>query len=179
MPKVKITTKERTPNQKVHQLNPRQLTFCHYYVNNPLTFSNATLSYAQAYGYDLMNADHTNLVETVETENGPKEQEIDGTSEYAKMYATCASNGTRALYNDNIQKEIKRLLVASLNDNDIDAELGKIIKQEYKFEAKLGGIKEYNKMRGRIVDKVDHTSDGKAITIQISEAVAKKNGLKQ
>ena len=39
--------------KKILTLNPKEELFCRYYTQNEALFGNATLSYAEAYGYGL------------------------------------------------------------------------------------------------------------------------------
>ncbi len=49
-----------------------------------------------------------------------------------------------------------------LKDDVVDSELFKVIKN-HKMESKIAGIREYNKMRGRIIEKTDITSGNKPL----------------
>lgn len=155
---------------KIKPLNIQQERFCNNFVNIDALFSNATLSYAEAYGYDIDGASQ-------EPEKDEKGRDIPLSSDYHRMYNTCGVNGSRLLKNDKINTRINELFLLSMNDGMVDQELVKVIKQNYKLDSKVSAIKEYNKLKQRIVERLDHTSDGKPITIQISEAVARKNGL--
>lgn len=48
-------------------------------------------------------------------------------------------------------------------DDHVDKQLLFLINQGADFKTKLGGIKEYNKLKGRITDKMDLTSKGQKI----------------
>ncbi len=166
-PALKVITKASRP---IKPLSLEQELFCQLYVNNDSTFANATACYANAYGYDLKNADRTPQTD----EQG---RTIKFSSDYDRMENTCSGGGSRLLANMKINDRVNELFLLSMNDNVVDQELMKVVKQNYKLDAKVSAVKEYNKLKQRIVDRLDHTSDGKPIQIQISEAVARKNGL--
>lgn len=131
-------------------LSLKQERFCQNFINGGDLRDNATLGYAEAYGYDL---DKMSEVNETDEETG---KEIPRSSEKARAYSVCAVEGSRNLRKPNIQKRMRQLLKEYLNDDDVDSELAKIIKQDYKYEAKLGGIREYNKLKARIIEKHDH-----------------------
>ena len=110
-------------------LNPRQEKFVRLYTQNDELFGNATLSYALAYDYNL---------DTLEGEAK------------TKSYDTCRSLASRLLTNDNIQKRKIELLNELLKNEIVDAKLAELIKG-----GDMMAIREYNKLKGRITDKMD------------------------
>lgn len=111
------------------KLKPKWELFCQYYVGDYETFGNATQSYAKAYGKDLNNK---------------------------AIYASCRTQGYRLLTNNDILDRINQLLVELvMNNTSVDAELGFLIMQRVDFGSKIQAIREYNKLKQRITDKLD------------------------
>lgn len=140
------------------ELNPQQELFCRYYTQNSEFFGNATLSYAEAYGFDLDSLDRTR-------EKDEKGKDIPGTSQYEKTYNVCSANGARQLRKDKIQLFIRKCLNEMMTDEVVDGELVKTILQNYELPSKMAAIREYNKLKQRITEKTDITSGGKPIPI--------------
>ena len=124
--------------------------FCRFYVQNAALFANATLSYAEAYDYKLDTLSN-DAVYSEPGEDG-KRKKLDD-SEYDKAYHVCAVEGSTLLKNPDIQARITTLLNEMLKDEVVDSQLAKLILQDDDSRAKIEGIKEYNKLRGRIIDK--------------------------
>lgn len=123
-----------------HGLNPRMELFCQYYVSSGDTFANATFAYGEAYDFKLEELSKVRA-----------EDERD--SEYDMACNTCAANGNRLLRNAKIRARVTVLLNALLKDEIVDSELAKLIQQDMDFPTKVRSIAEYNKLRGRIIDK--------------------------
>lgn len=136
-------------------LTLQQERFCKYYTQPSELFGSGVLSYAKAYDYDLENASRLNEVDA-------NNKEIKGTSEYDKMHLTCRANASRLLTNDNIIKRVRQLLNELMTDDVIDARLIEIIVKGNDADS-LRALQEYNKLKQRIVTKVDHTSKGNEI----------------
>lgn len=117
-------------------LTPKQKRFCENYVSQEF-FGNGTQSYIEAYGIDV-------------TQKG--------------AYDTARACASETLAKPNVYNYINSLLEESgLNDAFVDKQLLFLISQHAEFSAKIAAIKEYNKLKQRITDKVDHTSAGKEI----------------
>jgi hypothetical protein len=138
---------EKAEQEAAELDNQRRELFCRYYAQGEGTFGNATLSYAEAYEYELGDI---NLVD----KNGNPIIHRD----YEGSYYTCAVNGSKLLKNAKVQERINVLLNELLKDEIVDAQLAKVIKQDGDLTPKVAAIKEYNKLRGRIIDqsKVTH-----------------------
>src|SRR4051794_12118579 len=93
-------------------LNPKQEAFCRYYTQASNTFGNATLSYAEAYEYDLGDL-----------ERYDKDGNLVVEKEYKGDYGVCSSNGHRLLRNDKVQARVTVLLNEHLKDEVVDGEL--------------------------------------------------------
>ena len=142
-----------------HGLNPRQELFCQYYVSNGETFANATLSYGEAYDFKL---------EELSKFAAKDENE----SEYDRVCNTCAANGNRLLRNAKVRARVTVLLNALLKDEIVDSELAKLIQQDTDFPTKVRSIAEYNKLRGRIIDKTQLVNRMPFGETDLSEVIA-------
>lgn len=152
----------KTPTEK--PLNPKQELFCQLYSNQ--LFGNATLSYSAAYGIRLDNLSH-------EAKHDKKGKFIEE-SPYQKKYDMCSVCGSQLLRNPKITTRYRQLLRERMKPEEVDSEHAKIIFQDEDVGAKLGGIREYNRVNGRVMEKVDITSGGEPIQgIEIVAPVAR------
>jgi len=158
-------------------LTAKQERFCINYTQNYELFSNATSSYAEAYGIDLDNASKLDAVYEFKDGSTLTEEEINdmdsneftlkkgkkiSNSTYEKLYDYCSKAGSRLRKSGKIQEKCRELLNEFMNDKVIDARLTEIIVSGASQDS-INAIKEYNKLRQRIVEKKDITSGGKAI----------------
>ncbi len=166
-------------------LTLKQEAFCRYYTQNTLLFGNQTLSYAEAYGFDLDNLADDDAIYQFKDGTTIGEQELKllddkdekhkmwkekiEDSTYDKAYQVCATSSSRMLKNAKIDARIIELLGEMMNDKQIDSEIVKVIKQNHDLPAKMRAIAEYNKLKQRIVEKKDITSGGKPINIVFDE----------
>jgi hypothetical protein len=119
-------------------LNPSQELFCQLYAKHEEFFGNGVQSYIEAY-----NPDQTR----------------------PNWYKSACSSASRLLSNVKVIDRINSILEETgMNDAFIDKQLSFLITQHADFTNKLGAIKEYNKLKARITDKMDLTSKGEAIT---------------
>lgn len=73
-------------------------------------------------------------------------------------YNSAKADAYRLLTKDYILKYINELLEdGGLNNEFVDKQLLKIITQDADFHAKARAINEYNKLKSRITDKVQHS----------------------
>ncbi len=140
-------------------LSPQEELFCQVYVNDSNAMGNGLRSYAKAYNYNL------------EQLEGETDQD------YKKRYNIGCSRSYDILRIPRIKQRIAQILAEMLNNGFVDNELVKIIKQDNKLEPKLNAIREYNKLKARILDKLDLQSGGEPLEFSISEAIARKVGL--
>lgn len=111
-----------------NELTPKQELFCKLFATNREFFGNGTQAYIEAYGIDA-------------TKNG--------------AYQAAKANASRMLTNDNLLARIREFLdEAGLNDANVDKQLYFLITQNVDFPTKMAAIREYNKLRNRIVEKV-------------------------
>lgn len=159
-------------------LTSKQERFCQNYTQNYELFGNATLSYADAYGYDLENEPDNDAqylfndgliysqheiedFATTDPKHISKGKKIQDSS-YKRMYDLCSSYGSKLRRSEKIQKRCRDLLNEFMNDAVIDARLTEIIING-RDEHSINAIKEYNKLKQRIVEKKDITSGGEKI----------------
>lgn len=116
-----------------NKMKPEWERFCQFFASDYETFGNATKSYAKAYNINL-------------AEKG--------------KYGTCRTNGARLLTNADILDRINQILAELvLNDTTVDMQLAFLITQMGDYSAKIQAIKEYNKLKQRITDKVEVKTD--------------------
>lgn len=119
------------------KLTPKQEKFCRLYATEKDYFGNGAQCYIEVYS----------------------------TKKKPLSYKAARANASRLLTNDNILARINELMEeAILNDTFVDKQLGFLIEQHADFSSKLGAIKEYNKLKQRITEKMDLTSQGEKIT---------------
>lgn len=122
---------------KKEELNAKQELFCKLYASYEEFFGNGVQSYIEAYGIDT---------------NRPG------------AYNGARASASQLLTNPNILKRIDELLeVNGLNDQAVDKELAFVIMQKADLSSKVAAIREYNKLKTRIIDRIDHTTKGKEI----------------
>ncbi len=149
-------------------LNLQQELFCRYYTQNEHLFRNGTLAYAEAYNHDLDSLSRN-------SEQDEKGMPLPRSSEYDKAYDMCASNASRLLKMDKIQRRITELLNELMRDDVIDSQLVKIIMQDKELRPKVAAISEFNKLRGRITERHQHAFEGlsdEALAERLAEIVA-------
>jgi hypothetical protein len=142
-------TKKRTAPEAESDLKLKREAFCQYYTKNQALFGNATLSYAEAFGYKL---DELSKEDAKYKGKGAKRKLIEPSS-YDKAYHVCSVQSSRLLRNADIQNRITALLNELLRDDIVDSQLAKIITQDDDLQSKVRAINEYNKVCGRIIDK--------------------------
>lgn len=131
------------------KLNQKQEFFCQLYATEKEFFGNGTQSYIEAYDPDTTKPN---------------------------WYKTAAASASRLLKNDKVIKRINEILEETgLNDAFIDKQLSFLIAQHSDFGSKIAAIREYNKLKQRIIERTDVTSGGK--TIFIPSEIAEKNGI--
>lgn len=144
---VKVSKKKKVQKASIKEikakgLNPQREFFCQLYASSREFFGNGTQSYIEAYNIDI-------------TEKG--------------AYASARTRAYELLTNSDILKRIDELMEhAVLNDQFVDKQLSFVISQNADMPSKVAAMKEYNKLKQRIVEKVDMTSKGervKGITI--------------
>lgn len=114
--------------------NQRQERFCRLYACDKEFFGNGVETYLEVYG-------------------------IDRTKPH--WYKTACAAASRLLSNVKVFTRINELLEKhGLNDAFVDKQLLFLINQHSDFGSKVAAIREYNKVKQRIVDKVEHKITG-------------------
>jgi len=120
-----------------HKLTPQQEMFCQLYASDREFFGNGVQSYIEAYGVDTSKPG---------------------------WYRTAKAGAAENLTKPYLLERIEEIFEAhGLNDTFVDKQLEKLICQDADFKSKLGAIKEYNQLKGRINKKIDITSGGDKI----------------
>lgn len=140
-------------NNEELDINDRQERFCQFYANTEGEFfGNGVLSYLEVYDIDKTKPN---------------------------WYKTACAAASQLLSNIKVCQRINNLLEEQgLNDQFVDKQLLFLLTQHSDFGAKIGAIKEYNKLKQRIVEHKDITSGGKPIPI-LSNAIFNNNGNKE
>lgn len=124
---------------KTEGLNLKQEEFCRLYATEREFFGNGVESYMEVYDIDTSKPN---------------------------WYKSACAAASRLLSNVKVSKRINELLEEQgLNDVFVDKQLKFLLTQHADFKSKLGAIKEYNKLKQRITEKIDHTSGGKPIPL--------------
>lgn len=172
-------------------LTPQQERFCINFTQNDSHRGNATLSYADAFDFDLDSqatddAQYVNANGETYAEWELKDEPLDSNknllkckkvqdSSYKRMYdnvSTYASKLKKRMY---IQNRCRQLLNEFMTDIVIDTRLMNIILHGNDGDS-MRAIAEYNKLKQRIVDRKDITTGGKPITISFDPAFNKQSG---
>jgi phage terminase small subunit len=130
------------------ELNEKQLLFCKNYVSKDF-FGSGVESYAAAYGLDLTNQ---------------------------KDYNNAKVAASKLLTNSNILSRINEELdAAGLNDNFVDKQLLFAITQNADLSSKVRAIQEYNKLKQRIIEKLETKNNNKITVEYVSTASQSPN----
>lgn len=136
------------------ELTQSQELFCRLYTSKGTYFDNATLSYAEAYQYELPHDEKGKII-------------VD-----SKEYNTCKANASRLMTNDYIQRRIEKLFVDLLNDTTMDARLSEIATKGKDTDS-IQALKIYNDLKQRITKKIDITSAGRPLAGLSDEELAR------
>lgn len=107
-------------------LNERQELFCQFYVSREF-FGNGVQTYIEVYKPDQTKPN---------------------------WYASACSSASQILSNIKVSERINTLLdAAGLNDSFVDKQLLFLLTQHSDFGSKIAAIREYNKLKQRIIDQ--------------------------
>lgn len=119
------------PDQSENELNLRQEAFCQLYASDREFFGNGTQTYIEAYDIDLGKPN---------------------------AYKVAQAAASRLLSNVKVCTRINELLEeGGLNDGFVDKQLVFLLTQHDDKGSKLGAIREYNKLKQRVSDRLEHT----------------------
>jgi len=155
--KVPVKKKRNTGNTTVPKwgfivwtkLTIKQQLFCKHYIVNEVLRWNGTMCYNQAFSFKLEEKSRIRDLDK-------KGKEVPWSSDYDKAYNMCSSNASHLLKDYKIQERCTKLLNEMLIDTIVDSKLAKII-LNWDHSDSLNWIKEYNKLKNRITDKVEHS----------------------
>lgn len=129
--------KEETAPSEKTDLVLRQEMFCQLYTGESEMFGNGVASYVEAYDVDTSKPN---------------------------WYKSACASSSRLLSSVKVCERINELLKeGGLTDLNADKQLLFLINQHADFTSKLGAIREYNKLKSRITEKIEHS--GKVETI--------------
>lgn len=134
------------------KLNERQELFCQLYATDREFFGNGVQTYIEVYEPDTTKPN---------------------------WYRGAQASASRLLSNVIISKRINELIEASgLNDQYVDKQLEFLVTQHADFTNKLGAIREYNKLKQRVTDKLDLNAQVTNITIKREPTKRQKDAIK-
>ncbi len=117
--------------QEKDGLNPQQEMFCQLYASSEEFFAHGTNAYIEAYNMDTSKPNH---------------------------YKVAQAASSRLLSNVIILNRINELLeLRGLNDQFVDKQLEFLITQNADLGTKVASIREYNKLRSRIINRTEIT----------------------
>ncbi len=127
-------------------VNLNQERFCQLYATDREFFGNGVETYLEVYDINRKNPN---------------------------WYQVACSAASRLLSNVKVIERINQILAETgFNDAAVDKQLSFLITQHADFQSKLGAIKEYNKLKKRIQDRLDLTNNGKDLPTPIMAYVS-------
>lgn len=131
------------PKKNKNGLNPQQEEFCRLYASDAEFFGNGAQSYIEVYKPDQSSKN---------------------------WYKTACARASQLLANVKVCERINQLLEeGGLNDQFVDKQLTFLVTQHADFKSKLGAIREYNKLKKRVVERMEHSGkDGDPIDQNLS-----------
>lgn len=157
--KTKKKSVKKAKSKKTETLNPNEKMFCQLYFGGGEFFGNGTWSYIQAYNLSVPLIAYSYL------------KRVD-----QKQYDVAKNGAYRLLIKAHIVKEGDKILDSLFKESVVDRELTKIIMQDKDKMSKNVAIREFNRLKNRVQEKIDLTSKGKMIQpiIKIVEYVRPK-----
>lgn len=111
------------------ELNPKQELFCKYYATERDCFGNGVQAYLKVYS----------------------------TKAKPISYKAARVSAYHFLTNPNICKRIRELMDIYVSDEVVDKELAEVILQHGDLKSKVAAIREYNRVKDRVVNKLEVT----------------------
>lgn len=141
--------KEKEETKVEDKLNQKQERFCQLYATDREFFGNGVQTYIEVYDPDQSKPN---------------------------WYKTACAVASEILSNPKVFNRINEILEETgMNDVAVDKQLLFLIHQQADFSNKMAAIREYNKLKKRITDKLDLTSGGLPIQVVSYEKVIKKD----
>lgn len=126
---------------KKYGLNMQQELFCQYYVSPTEFYGNGVQSYAAAYNLDITNP---------------------------TQYNSAKARASQLLSQVYIMTRINDLIeTTGFNDENADKQLYFLMMQSADFHAKLGALKEYNKLKKRITERLADVQEAPITVINL------------
>lgn len=119
--------------KKENKLSLKEELFCQCYARSGDTFGNGRMSYARAFNKLAITS---------------------------KQKHVCDVLVQRLLSKVVVYKRCDELLNEKIDDEIVDKELARVVQQNENLHAKVSAISEYNKVRGRITQKIRHKFEG-------------------
>lgn len=133
--------------EELDTLSVRQRAFLQNYLFNDEMRGNWTLAYAEAYGYDLNSIpDDDGVFDDEGKQTAP--------SSRTKAYNCCSAAASQLLRNFKIQEAKTAMLNEWMTEAIVDSKMFWHILYG-KWEHSIQAIKEFNRLKGRITEKVD------------------------
>lgn len=133
--------KPKGSNKYVNEdnLSAQDEDFCQLFASDREMFGNGVQSYIEAYEIEVVN-------------------KPDPEYPNQKTYNACKVAAHSRLTNPNFLKRINQIFEGGgLNDVFVDKQLEKVITQDAEFSSKVKGIQEYNKLKKRTVQLIEHS----------------------
>ena len=125
-----------------HNLSPKMRLFCELFVSEDF-FGNGVQAYIQAYNPDRDKPNWYNTARSIASEN---------------------------LTKPSILAYITELIdLSGVNDSNIDKQLLIVLQQNADYSSKVAAIREYNKLKKRIEEKIEHNTTINVDTIDYSK----------
>ena len=132
--------------------NLKHERFCQLFVNGgPDYFNNATMSYAEAFDYELETLSQGVLV-------GKKKVRKNVPHDYSGKYAVARACGNRLMISADIKQRVQFLFLENFSEDVHDRELQKLITQDEEKSPKVAALRLAAQLKGRIIDKTALTN---------------------
>lgn len=151
LPPVKLKKYRAGEEEKIDAkvpLKPAHERFCQLYAGDSVYFNDATRSYAIAFGYELPTVEREDFTDP----HGPEAGEA--MQEKARIMNVFGAAAGRLLRSVKIQARIREVLGQLLTDDHADSELRWLMTQRENHTAKIGALKLYAELKGRIQKKI-------------------------
>ena len=123
--------KDNEFNRMKKKLTPKQELFCNLFATDRDCFGNGTQAYLKAFS----------------------------TEKIPIPYKTAKTQASLLLTNPNLTERIRKLMDVFISNEVVDAELAAVILQWADISSKVSAVREYNKVKGRVTDKIEHSGE--------------------
>jgi hypothetical protein len=134
---------EIRPMAEDERWNERRERFCQIYASDSEFFGNGVQTYIEVYKPDQTKPN---------------------------WYRTACTVASTMLSNAKVYTRINEILEETgFNDVAIDKQLSFLIHQHADFGSKLGAIREYNKLKARVLERIEHSGEVKGFILKVNE----------